>query len=151
MKCCCLKSAVVFSTMTNFESLRETLRKHGQEHLLQFWEELNDVERKQLISDIQEFNLDEVQSFFERAKSSLAESSAKLDNRLKPVPDSSLLSIARTSKEQLKVFNDEGERKWINNYYVIIVCAHDFVISSNSTTRLFQAWIKSPIAVLVCC
>lgn len=103
-----LTSGVVCSTMTNFESLRETLRKHGQEHLLQFWEELNDVERKQLISDIQEFNLDEVQSFFERAKSSLAESSAKLDNRLKPVPDSSLLSISRTSKEQLKVFNDEG-------------------------------------------
>lgn len=136
--------------MTNFESLRETLRKHGQEHLLQFWEELNDVERKQLISDIQEFNLDEVQSFFERAKSSLAESSAKLDNRLKPVPDSSLLSISRTSKEQLKVFNDEGERKWINNCYVI-VCAHDFVISSNFATSSFQAWIKSLIAVLVCC
>lgn len=95
--------------MTNFESLRETLKKHGQEHLLQFWEELDDNERKQLISDIQEFNLDEVQSFFTRAKSSLAESSAKLDNRLQPVPESNLLSISRTSKEQLSVFHDEGK------------------------------------------
>lgn len=96
--------------MTNFESLEETLRKHGQEHLLQFWDQLNDSERKQLISDIQEFNLDEVQSFFVRAKASLSESSAKLDSRLQPVPESSLLSISRTSKEQLKVFMDEGKQ-----------------------------------------
>lgn len=96
--------------MTNLGSLKETLKKHGQEHLLQFWDQLNDSERKQLIGDIQEFNLEEVQSFFVRAKASLEESSAKLDNRLQPVPESTLLSISRTSKEQLNVFMDEGEQ-----------------------------------------
>lgn len=134
--------------MTNFESLRETLKKHGQEHLLQFWEELNDIERKQLISDIQEFNLDEVQSFFERAKSSLAESSAKLDSRLQPVPDSVLLSISRTSKEQLKVYNDEGE--WNKTF---IISSTIFVDFCNVVILfcLFQASIKSLTVVLVCC
>lgn len=134
--------------MTNFESLRETLKKHGQEHLLQFWEELNDIERKQLISDIQEFNLDEVQSFFERAKSSLAESSAKLDSRLQPVPDSVLLSISRTSKEQLKVYNDEGE--WNKTF---IISSTIFVDFCNVVILfcLFQVSIKSLTVVLVCC
>lgn len=95
--------------MTKLESLKETLARYGQEHLLRFWDELNESERKQLISDIQELNLEEVQSFFKRATASLDESSAKLDDRLQPVPESTFMSISRTSKEQLKIYEDEGE------------------------------------------
>jgi UDP-N-acetylglucosamine/UDP-N-acetylgalactosamine diphosphorylase len=94
--------------MTNFESMKETLTRYGQEHLLRFWDELSEVERKQLISDIQELNLDEVQSFFKRATASLEESSAKLDDRLQAVPESTFMSISRTSKDQLKIYEDEG-------------------------------------------
>lgn len=94
--------------MTNFEVLKETLTRYGQEHLLRFWDELNDDERKQLISDIQELNLEEVQSFFKRATASLEESSEKLDDRLQPLPDSAYLSISRSSSDQLKIYEEEG-------------------------------------------
>lgn len=94
--------------MTNFEGLKATLTRYGQEHLLRFWDELNDNERKQLISDIQELNLEEVQAFFKRATASIEESSAKLDDRLQPVPESTFMSISRTSKDQLKIYDDEG-------------------------------------------
>lgn len=94
--------------MTNFEGLKETLTRYGQEHLLRFWDELNDNQRKQLISDIQELNLEEVQAFFKRATASIEESSAKLDDRLQPVPESTFMSISRTSKDQLKIYDDEG-------------------------------------------
>lgn len=94
--------------MTNFEVLKETLTRYGQEHLLRFWDELNDDERKQLISDIQELNLEEVQSFFKRATASLEESSEKLDDRLQPLPDSAYLSISRSSNDQLKIYEEEG-------------------------------------------
>lgn len=94
--------------MTNFESLKETLSRYGQEHLLRFWDELNDSERKQLISDIQELNLEEVQSFFKRATASLDESSEKLDDRLQPLPESAFMSISRSTKEQLKIYEEEG-------------------------------------------
>lgn len=94
--------------MTNFENLKETLARYGQEHLLGFWEELSDGERKQLISDIQELNLEEVESFFKRATASLDESSAKLDDRLQPVPESTFMSISRSSKDQLKIYEEEG-------------------------------------------
>lgn len=94
--------------MTNFESLKETLSRYGQEHLLGFWDELSESERKQLISDIQELNLEEVQTFFKRATASLEESSAKLDDRLQPVPESTFMSISRSSEEDLKTYNDEG-------------------------------------------
>jgi UDP-N-acetylglucosamine/UDP-N-acetylgalactosamine diphosphorylase len=96
--------------MTNFETLKESLSRHGQEHLLRFWEELTDSERKQLISDIQELNLAEVNSFFKRATASLQESSEKLDDRLKPVPEETFMSISRTSKDLLKIYEDEGEK-----------------------------------------
>jgi UDP-N-acetylglucosamine/UDP-N-acetylgalactosamine diphosphorylase len=94
--------------MTNLESLKDLLARYGQEHLLHFWDELNDIQRKQLISDIQELNLEEVQSFFKRATASLDESSAKLDDRLQPVPESTFMSINRTNKEQLKIYEEEG-------------------------------------------
>lgn len=95
--------------MTNLESLKETLARYGQQHLLRFWDELSDAERKQLISDIQELNLEEVQTFFKRATASLDESSAKLDDRLQPVPESTFMSITRTSKDQLKIYEEEGK------------------------------------------
>lgn len=101
-------TVALVSAMTNFESLKESLTRHGQEHLLRFWDELNEAERKQLISDIQELNLEEVQSFFTRANASLDESSAKLDDRLEPVPESTFLSISRTTKEKLKTYEGEG-------------------------------------------
>lgn len=99
----------LLSVMTNFETLKESLSRHGQEHLLRFWEELSDSERKQLISDIQELNLAEVNSFFKRATASLQESSEKLDDRLKPVPEETFMSISRTNKDLLKIYEDEGE------------------------------------------
>ncbi|CRL07311.1 CLUMA_CG020290, isoform A [Clunio marinus] len=109
--------------MTNFESLKETLSRYGQEHLLRFWEELSDIERKQLISDIQELNLEEVQSFFMRATASIDESSAKLDDRLKPVPETTFMSISRTNKDQLKIYEDEGLKQISNNHVGVLLMA----------------------------
>ena len=97
--------------MTNFETLKESLSRHGQEHLLRFWDELSDVERKQLISDIQELNLEEVNSFYKRATASLDESSEKLDDRLLPVPEETFMSVSRTSKDLLKIYEEEGKKK----------------------------------------
>lgn len=37
------------------ENLQEMLKLHGQEHLLQFWSELNEEERNNLLRDIKEY------------------------------------------------------------------------------------------------
>lgn len=92
------------------ESLRERLQTFGQEHLLQFWDELNNDERKALVEDIQELNLEEVQSFFKRATHSLSgtKNGEKLDDRLEPIPESKYMSISRTSEEKLQMYQREG-------------------------------------------
>lgn len=103
--------------MTNFGDVKAKLEKHGQEHLLQFWEELSEEQRQQLISDINEINLEEVNEFFKRATASLEESNEKLDDRLQAVPDSEYMSISRTEKEHLKGYEQEGNgKKFFENF-----------------------------------
>lgn len=97
-------------TKIDFQDLKQKLASYGQEHLVQFWDELNDEERSLLIADIKELNLEEVQSFFSRATASLVEESAeKLDDRLQPVPESTFMSTTRSSKEQLQNYEHEGK------------------------------------------
>lgn len=103
--------------MINFENLKEKLTKYGQEHLLRFWNELNDDERKQLFRDIQELDLKEIQSFFKRATASLDESGEKLDDRLQPIPESTFMSTSRASKEQLALYENEGDIQISYAYY----------------------------------
>ncbi|XP_063704074.1 UDP-N-acetylhexosamine pyrophosphorylase-like protein 1 [Culicoides brevitarsis] len=92
------------------ESLRERLSNYGQEHLLQFWDALSNEERSALVEDIQELNLEEVQSFFKRATHSLTDNNTKLDDRLEPIPESKYMSISRTSEEKLQMYRREGLR-----------------------------------------
>lgn len=100
--------------MTNYDNLKTKLTKYGQVHLLSFWDDLSEEEREILISDINELNLEEIQTFFKRATDSLEEESLKLDDRLKAVPVS--LSINRTDKEQLKLYEEEGKFLYIIIY-----------------------------------
>lgn len=95
-------------TKINFQDLKEKLACYGQEHLVRFWDDLNDEERNLLVADITELNLEEVKSFYERATASLEENAEKLDDRLQPVPESTFMSTTRTSKEQLKIYENEG-------------------------------------------
>lgn len=95
--------------MTAFELIREQLEKYGQEHLLKYWNELNEEQRQHLKTDIDELDFDEVNEFFKRATQSLEDDgSVTLDDRLQPIPDSQVLSIARTTKDVLEKYNLEG-------------------------------------------
>ncbi|MCD8285845.1 MAG: UDPGP type 1 family protein [Clostridia bacterium] len=46
----------------NYDEAQELLREHGQEQLLQYYDELNDAERKQLLADIGHVNFSIVES-----------------------------------------------------------------------------------------
>jgi len=89
-------------------SLRSKLKTFGQEHLLDFWDVLNEVERRELIDDIEELSLNEVTEFFKRATESLENGDNKLDDRLEPIPEDTYMSISRTSAEKLNFYRNEG-------------------------------------------
>ena len=57
----------------NKQDLIEMLRPLGQQHLVQFWDELNDTEKQSLVNEIDRLNLAELNRVF--AKSTRGESS----------------------------------------------------------------------------
>lgn len=111
-------------TKIDIEQLKEKLTRYGQEHLLRFWDELNDEERNHLVVDIKELNLEEVQQFFKRATASLQEDSQKLDDRMRPVLESTFMSTQRTNREQLNVYEHEGKQ-----YFFRDLCNEEKVIN----------------------
>lgn len=109
--------------MTAFEQLRERLAKYGQEQLVKYWDEISPEQRKQLKQDIDELNLDDVQMYFKRATQSLAEATAKLDDKLQPIEESLFLSIERTSPELIAKYNAEGLRQIAANRVGVLLMA----------------------------
>lgn len=95
--------------MTAIETLRKHLEKYGQEHLIKFWDDIDDEQRKQLKQEIDELNFSELQSFFERVtKPNESENAEKLDDKLQPIEESQFLSIRRTSLTLIKKYETEG-------------------------------------------
>lgn len=94
--------------MTAIETLRKHLEKYGQEHLIKFWDEIDDDERQQLKQEIDELNLSELQTFFERVTKQETENTEKLDDKLRPIEESLFLSIKRTSLDLIQQYEAEG-------------------------------------------
>ncbi|XP_055380598.1 UDP-N-acetylhexosamine pyrophosphorylase-like protein 1 [Condylostylus longicornis] len=109
--------------MTVFESLRERLTKAGQEHLLRFWDELTVDEQRQLCEDIEQLDLLELKTYFDRSTSSLSEAAGCLDERLQPIPDSKLFSLSRASKEKIEKYNNEGLRQISQGHVGVLLMA----------------------------
>lgn len=122
--------------MTTFDQIRERLEKHGQVHLLQYWDEITDDQRRQLKSDIEELNLAELTTFFDRATASLNEcgggeniggggggADTKLDDRMRPIPDSQFLSTSRASVEEKREYEHEGLRQVAAGHVGVLLMA----------------------------
>ncbi|EDX03960.1 GD22574 [Drosophila simulans] len=110
-------------TMTDYLSLHSRLAQVGQEHLLKFWPELTNDERIDLVRDIEELNLDEIKLYFDRATVSMNENGIKLDDRLQPLPEGKLISIARAPLEKLDAYRDEGLLQISNGHVAVLLMA----------------------------
>ncbi|XP_075228047.1 UDP-N-acetylglucosamine pyrophosphorylase mmy [Lycorma delicatula] len=94
--------------MSNLNKIKSTLQQYDQAHILQFWDRLTEDERKSLLQDISEIDIEEVCSYFKRAVESLAEDQEKLDNRLKPIPPHLYGAVSRTSPALLSSYEETG-------------------------------------------
>nr|CAD7194364.1 unnamed protein product [Timema douglasi] len=97
--------------MTDFDQLRSDLVRYGQDHVLQFLDELSESDRKRLYDDIKEVNVAEVVSYFGRAIESLSVDQQKLDDRMKPIPSNIHGSVLRSTPDELTAYEDEGLRQ----------------------------------------
>lgn len=68
------------------ETLRKTLQKYDQEHLLAFWDQLDQSQQGQLYKELSDLDLDYVTESFERCVADLNEKTEKLDDKMEPLP-----------------------------------------------------------------
>ncbi len=78
-------------TQETYPALREQLEKHGQGHVLRFWEELDDAQREALIADLNSININALPNL----------SRIALGGEESPVDLSGLEPVSRVSKEDL--------------------------------------------------
>ncbi len=71
------------TTKNNLEGTKNLLKKHGQAHLLAFWEQLNVAQRQNLLAQIEQLNLAKIDNWIARYIKKPA--SADIDSQFAPV------------------------------------------------------------------
>lgn len=89
--------------------LKLRLSRAGQEHLLQFWDELDGAQQAELCAELRAMNFEELNVFFQKATAELSQASQqeKVDARMEPVPREVLGSATR-DQDQLQAWESGG-------------------------------------------
>lgn len=112
-------------------TLKERLTRANQDHLLDYWSELTDEQRRTLLHDINEIDLDRVARAYNGIKHELlADNEAhkqngqneaeqeSIDDIMEPVPDDVMGSISETSEEQLQKYQQCGwSSSWLGQSF----------------------------------
>ncbi|XP_054443812.1 UDP-N-acetylhexosamine pyrophosphorylase isoform X2 [Pteronotus mesoamericanus] len=93
----------------NVDDLRLRLSQAGQEHLLQFWDELDEAQQAELYAELHAMDFEELNVFFRKATEgfNLSSQQEKVDARMEPVPRGVLGSATR-DQDQLQAWESEG-------------------------------------------
>merc|ERR1711944_162916 len=89
------------SNIMDIDTLRSKLTAVGQEHLLQFWEELDTEEKQALYNELSELDLDEVLEYFQRTVAEMSSAGEKLDDKMQPLTESQCGSMAASTDSEL--------------------------------------------------
>jgi len=90
------------------EVLRQRLAEHGQDHLLRFWDHLDETERHRLTAELSSLDLGYVNRCYEACIDDLKRTNGNCDNRLEPLPESVVGSVVRSDVETMKEYEQEG-------------------------------------------
>lgn len=92
----------------NIEKLKDRLEAAGQSHVLQFWDELTDIERSELVADVEDLDLEKLQKCFKECSSELNGKITKVDSRLEPLPASACGSFLSSVPDTLAHYETLG-------------------------------------------
>lgn len=91
--------------MENFEDLHSFLATYNQEHLLKYWDTLNDDERNELTRDLMEIDFESVVADFKKAIQRPTENKLT-DDDIKPVPKSLYKDVNSASADELQYYEN---------------------------------------------
>lgn len=90
------------------ESLINSLKPYGQEHLVRFWDDLSENEKTHLQNEIQQTDFEEITRHFRKVKDNIKEVAQEIDSAMNPVPKDLKGSLANATPQQLDNYNTEG-------------------------------------------
>lgn len=96
--------------------VKEKLSKYGQEHLLKFYEQLNNNEKENLLEDILEINFEQIEMLYKEIK---VEDKFKEDI-IEPIK---YINKEKLSEEERNYYNKIGENSIKNNEYAVVTLA----------------------------
>lgn len=92
----------------SFESLKEYVTAHGQDHLIKYWPELSENEREKLSGEIRNLDLADTNEMFQRAINLTKVILEKLDDDLKPIPQAHYESVPGLSEAKIEEYEKIG-------------------------------------------
>lgn len=115
--------------------LQQRLQSAGQEHLLQFWDSLQDNEKQSLYNELNHLDFIEINSYFEAAMQSLKNASEKIDDLLEPLPPVVCGSVTRTDDAKQVEYTNMGKATdcfisyCLNMVLEILLVNHKYICS----------------------
>lgn len=101
---------------SELKKAKEILKKYNQEHLLQFYDELTNSERKYLLEQILSINFDEILCLYEKSKLDVLDSTEEIE----PLPYTNKSNL---SKEAYSFYSDLGAQAIKNEEIAVITLA----------------------------
>lgn len=113
----------------DFDKSKEILIKYGQEHLLSFYDELDDEHQSILLNQINNIDFDNITNLY---KKSFVENTI-LEDEISPLP---YIDKEHLSKKEKKYYEKIGIEAIKNNEFAVITLA------GGQGTRLRSPWSK---------
>jgi len=105
------------------EELVSYLKPFDQDHLVAFWNELNEEEKDQLKEDIDSIDFQEVNLSFKRIQDEKDAITQDIDSNIEPVPAELKGSFVKSTKEQLEKYEAEGLKAIASGQVAVLLLA----------------------------
>uniref|UniRef100_A0A3Q3JX29 UDP-N-acetylglucosamine pyrophosphorylase 1 n=1 Tax=Monopterus albus TaxID=43700 RepID=A0A3Q3JX29_MONAL len=94
--------------MLSLEQAKQSLESAGQAHVLEFWPELCEEDRANLLRELSQLDLKGLKDHCDRAAKAAASPAASLDQFIEPVPPEIIGSVRKSDKNSLAEWENEG-------------------------------------------
>lgn len=105
------------------EDIRESLSAAGQEHLIQFWPELDENEQHMLLDELRSIDFAAINKLYAKAMDSLNTDVAKLDNKMQVIPPTQFESKLRAEKAQMDKYFQTGLKEIAQGKVAVVLMA----------------------------
>lgn len=109
--------------MSSLEEIKNNLHKHNQQHLLKFYEDLDEDQHGLFLKHLSTIDYEEKNMLFEKAMDSLNSEVKKLDEYMKPIPQNQFESAETTDEDQLIKYYVRGLEKISKNQVGVLLMA----------------------------